>query len=146
MSQYRAPLRDMQFVIKELLGVEDHYARLSGCEEVGEDLLEAISQSGAKFAEQVLAPINGSGDSQGCRFDNGQVTTPDGFAEAFREFGAGGWQGLRIPVADGGQGLPPSAGIAVSEMFGAANYAWSMYPGLAQAPITCIRAGGTEPQ
>jgi len=146
MSQYRAPLRDMQFVIKELLGVEDHYARLSGCEEVGEDLLEAISQSGAKFAEQVLAPINGSGDSQGCRFDNGQVTTPDGFAEAFREFGAGGWQGLRIPVADGGQGLPPSAGIAVSEMFGAANYAWSMYPGLAQAPITCIRAGGTEQQ
>jgi alkylation response protein AidB-like acyl-CoA dehydrogenase len=146
MSQYRAPLRDMQFVIKELLGVEDHYARLSGCEEVGEDLLEAISQSGAKFAEQVLAPINGSGDSQGCRFDNGQVTTPDGFAEAFREFGAGGWQGLRIPVADGGQGLPPSAGVAVSEMFGAANYAWSMYPGLAQAPITCIRAGGTEQQ
>ncbi len=146
MSQYRAPLRDMQFVIKELLGVEDHYARLSGCEEVGEDLLEAISQSGAKFAEQVLAPINGSGDSQGCRFDHGQVTTPDGFAEAFREFGAGGWQGLRIPVADGGQGLPPSAGIAVSEMFGAANYAWSMYPGLAQAPITCIRAGGTEQQ
>jgi alkylation response protein AidB-like acyl-CoA dehydrogenase len=136
----------MQFVIKELLGVEDHYARLSGCEDVGEELLDAISQSGAKFAEQVLAPLNGSGDSQGCRFDNGQVTTPDGFAEAFREFGAGGWQGLRIPVADGGQGLPPSAGIAVSEMFGAANYAWSMYPGLAQAPITCIRAGGTEQQ
>jgi alkylation response protein AidB-like acyl-CoA dehydrogenase len=136
----------MQFVVKELLGVEDHYARLRGCEEVTEDLLDAITDGGAKFAENVLAPLNASGDSQGCRFENGQVTTPDGFAEAFREYGAGGWQGLRIPVAEGGQGLPTSAGIAVSEMVGAANYAWSMYPGLAQAPITCIRAGGTEEQ
>jgi alkylation response protein AidB-like acyl-CoA dehydrogenase len=146
MSQYRAPLRDMQFVLKELLGGDDHYARLNGCEEAGEELLDAIMDSGAKFAENVLDPLNSVGDEQGCKFENGQVTTPAGFADAFAQYAAGGWQGLRIPVAEGGQGLPPSAGIAVSEMTGAANYAWSMYPGLAQAPITCIRGGGTDAQ
>jgi alkylation response protein AidB-like acyl-CoA dehydrogenase len=143
MPEYRAPLRDMEFINKELLGLE-HYSQLSGCEEVSEDLLDAILDSGAKFAENVLSPINRSGDEEGCRFDNGEVTTPPGFAEAFRQYGEGGWQALSIPVEEGGQGLPPSVGTVINEMIGGANYAWSMYPGLAQAPITCIRAGGSE--
>ncbi|MEP4146525.1 MAG: acyl-CoA dehydrogenase C-terminal domain-containing protein [Halioglobus sp.] len=145
MPEYRAPRRDMEFINKELLGLQ-HYQSLSGCEELGEDLWDAITDAGAKFAENVLAPINRSGDEQGCRFSEGQVTTPNGFADAFRQYGEAGWQTLTIPTAEGGQGLPPSVGTTIAEMTAAANYAWSMYPGLAHAPITCIRAGGSEEQ
>lgn len=145
MPEYRAPRRDMEFINKELLGLE-HYQSLNGCEELGEDLWDAITDAGAKFAENVLAPINRSGDEQGCRFSEGQVKTPDGFADAFRRYGEAGWQTLTIPTAEGGQGLPPSLGTTIAEMTSAANYAWSMYPGLAHAPITCIRAGGSEEQ
>ena len=145
MPDYRAPMRDMEFVSKELLGL-DHYQGLSGCEELGEDLWDAIVDAGAKFAENVLAPLNRSGDEQACQFNEGRVSTPDGFAEAFRQYGEAGWQTLTIPSAEGGQGLPPSLGTTIAEMTSAANYAWSMYPGLAHAPITCIRAGGSEAQ
>lgn len=145
MPQYRAPRRDMEFVSKELLGL-DHYQGLSGCEELGEDLWDAIVDAGAKFAENVLSPINASGDEQGCRFDDGVVSTPEGFADAFRQYGEAGWQTLTIPATEGGQGMPPSLGTAIAEMTSAANYAWSMYPGLAHAPITCIRAGGSDEQ
>jgi 3-(methylsulfanyl)propanoyl-CoA dehydrogenase len=145
MPQYRAPRRDMEFVSKELLGL-DHYQGLSGCEELGEDLWDAIVDAGAKFAENVLSPINASGDEQGCRFADGVVSTPEGFADAFRQYGEAGWQTLTIPATEGGQGMPPSLGTAIAEMTSAANYAWSMYPGLAHAPITCIRAGGSDEQ
>ncbi|MEP5569555.1 MAG: acyl-CoA dehydrogenase C-terminal domain-containing protein [Halioglobus sp.] len=145
MPAYRAPLRDMEFINKELLGLE-HYQQLNGCEELGEDLWDAITDAGAKFAENVLAPINRSGDEQGCRLTDGEVITPDGFADAFRQYGEAGWQTLTIPASEGGQGLPPSLGTTIAEMTSAANYAWSMYPGLAHAPITCIRAGGSEAQ
>jgi hypothetical protein len=136
----------MQFVIRELLGLEDHYSSLHGCESVSGELLDAIMAGGAQFAEQVLAPLNRSGDEQGCRYEAGAVTTPDGFREAFQAYCAGGWQGLGVALEDGGQGLPPSVGMILGEMNGAANYAWSMYPGLAHAPITCIVNGGTEAQ
>lgn len=145
MPEYRVPMRDIEFVNKELLGLE-HYAGLNGCEAVPEDLYDAILDSAAKFAENVLAPINQSGDEQGCRFENGKVITPEGFGEAFRQYGEGGWQALSIPVEDGGQGLPGSLYTPVTEMTAGSNYAWSMYPGLAQAPITCIRHGGTQQQ
>lgn len=145
MADYRAPLRDMAFVNKELLGLE-HYDRLSGCEAVGEDLLDAILDSGARFTENVLAPLNQSGDEEGCRFENGEVITPKGFADALRQYGEGGWQSLSIPVAEGGQGLPPSLGTVMGEMVSSANQAWSMYPGLAHAPITNILAAGSEQQ
>ncbi|AQA19522.1 acyl-CoA dehydrogenase [Halioglobus japonicus] len=145
MPDYRAPLTDMAFVNKELLGM-DHYQQLDGCEPLTEDLWDAIVDGGAKFAENVLAPLNRNGDEQGCDFDNGQVSTPEGFAEAFRQYGEAGWQSLSIPTDEGGQGLPGSMSTLLTEMTAAANYAWSMYPGLAHAPITCIRAGGTEAQ
>jgi alkylation response protein AidB-like acyl-CoA dehydrogenase len=145
MPEYRVPMRDMEFINKELLGLE-HYDQLSGCEPVPEDLYDAIMDSAAKFAENVLAPLNQTGDEQGCRFEGGQVITPEGFGEAFHLYGEGGWQALSIPTEDGGQGLPPSLCTPLSEMTGGSNYAWSMYPGLAQAPITCIRHGGTQEQ
>jgi 3-(methylsulfanyl)propanoyl-CoA dehydrogenase len=145
MPEYRAPQRDMEFLSKELLGLA-HYRDLDGCEEVSDGLWDAIVDGGAKFAEKVIAPLNQSGDQQGCRFEGGEVKTPDGFAEAFRQYGEDGWQALSIPVEEGGQGLPPSLGMVVGEMVCSANYAWNMYPGLAHAPITCIRAAGSEEQ
>lgn len=146
MPAYKAPLRDIQFVLDDLLDANSHYAGLNGCEELSSDLREAIINEGAKFAENVVSPLLRSGDEQGCKFDNGKVTTPDGFKEAFKQWGEGGWQALGVPAADGGQGLPGSVGIPVGEMVGSANWAFSMYGGLALAPVTCLLHGGTEAQ
>lgn len=146
MPDYKAPLRDMQFVIKELLDSDTHYQSLQGCEELSPDLLDAIIDNGAKFAENIIAPLARIGDEQGCTFDNGKVSTPEGFKEAFKQWGEGGWQSLSIPLADGGQGLPGSASIYISEMVGSCNWAWSMYGGLALAPVTCLLNAGTPAQ
>jgi 3-(methylsulfanyl)propanoyl-CoA dehydrogenase len=146
MPDYAAPLRDMQFVLSDLLDCDKHYAALEGCETLTPDLLQAIITEGAKFAENVVHPLSRSGDEQGCKYDNGKVTTPDGFKEAFKQWGEGGWQALSIPEAEGGQGLPGSIGMIVNEMVGACNWAWSMYGGLALAPVSCLLNGGTEEQ
>ena len=145
MPQYRAPLRDIQFVLNDLLDIT-HYQNLQGCETVNQDEVHAILDSGAKFAEEVLAPLNKIGDEHGCHFENGKVSIPPGFAEAFHQFCADGWQGFGVPVAHGGQGLPGSLGVATNEMMGAANWAWTMYPGLAHAPVTCLLHGGSPEQ
>jgi alkylation response protein AidB-like acyl-CoA dehydrogenase len=146
MLTYKAPARDIQFVTDELLNARSHYAALQGCEQVADDLRAAILDGAAQFAEEVIAPLNHSGDQEGCHFDQGAVTTPKGFREAFHQYGDGGWQALSIPVAEGGQGLPASVGVPVAEMMGSANWAWSMYCGLSQAPVTCLLHGGTEEQ
>jgi alkylation response protein AidB-like acyl-CoA dehydrogenase len=145
MPAYRAPLRDIDFVLNELLD-SSHYQSLSGCEAVSADVLKAIIDSGATFAEEVLLPLNKVGDEQGCQFSDGRVTLPQGFAEAFHQYCADGWQGFGSPVAFGGQGLPGSLGMVVNEMMGAANWAWTMYPGLAHAPVTCLLHGGSAQQ
>ncbi len=146
MADYKAPLRDIDFVLKDLLNSEQHYAGLQGCEQLSGDLMDAIISEGAKFAENVVNPIAAIGDEQGCSFSDGKVTTPDGFKEAFRQWGEGGWQGLSIPAEAGGQGLPGSLNSVVSEMVGAPSWAFSMYGGLALAPVTCLLNGGTEEQ
>lgn len=146
MPEYRAPLRDIRFVMNELLDAKSHYGSLSGCEEVSPDLLDAILDNAARFAENVIAPLNRSGDEQGCRYENGKVRTPDGFKAAFEQYAEGGWQALCVPSAGGGQGLPSSCGTVVGEMNGSANYAWSMYGGLAQAPISLLLAAGSDEQ
>jgi alkylation response protein AidB-like acyl-CoA dehydrogenase len=146
MLAYKAPLRDIQFVTNELLCADAHYAELTGCEAAPADLRAAIFDGGAEFAEKVVAPLNHSGDQEGCHFDSGKVTTPKGFKEAFRAYGAAGWQALNIPVSEGGQGLPSSIGMVVGEMMGSANWAWSMYCGLSHAPVTCLLHGGTVEQ
>ncbi|WP_116368130.1 acyl-CoA dehydrogenase C-terminal domain-containing protein [Parahaliea mediterranea] len=144
MASYTAPRRDIQFVLREFLDADSHYSALAGDAAVAPDLLDAIIDNAAKFAEEVVAPTFQSGDAEGCHFADGRVSTPAGYAEAFRQWGEGGWQGLTVPVADGGQGLPPSVGLCVTEMVGAANWAWSMYTGLSGAPVTCLLNGGTE--
>ena len=146
MPSYKAPLRDIKFVMNELLDSESHYRSLNGCEELTPDLLDAIVDSASKFAEDIIAPINRSGDEQGCSFEDGNVTTPDGFKEAFEQYALGGWQALSVPCNDGGQGLPGSCSVLLSEFTGSANYAWSMIGGLAHAPISLLRAAGTAEQ
>jgi alkylation response protein AidB-like acyl-CoA dehydrogenase len=143
---YNAPLRDIRFIMDELLDSHSHYPRLRGCEEVSPELAEAIIDGAARFAEQVVAPLRMSSDEQGCRFEGGTVVTPDGFKEAFRQYGEGGWPGLNVPAKDGGQGLPASLGLVVSELIGSGNWAWSMYSGLAQAPVSCLLNGGSDEQ
>lgn len=138
MHAYRAPLRDMFYVLNDLLDAPAHYASLQGCETVTPDLLAAIIDGGCQFAENVAAPINATGDEQGCHFQNGQVTTPAGFKEAFHQYARDGWQSLGIPTEWGGQGIPSSVGMVVGEMCGSANWALNMYAGLANAPITCL--------
>jgi len=144
--RYRAPLRDIRFVLDELLESSRHYDSLSGCEKLDPELLDDVLRGAAQFAEEVVAPLFRVGDEQGCRFETGEVKTPDGFDKAFKLYGEAGWQALTVPVADGGQGLPPSLGQFVTEMIGSGSWAWSMYPGLALAPVTCILNGGSPEQ
>ena len=114
MPEYKAPLRDMSFVMNELLHSEELYQSLPGYEEATEDMLDAIVQEGAKFAENVLSPLNQSGDEEGCSWSADGVTTPSGFPEAYRQFVDNGWPALSVPAAHGGQGMPNMLGIAVS--------------------------------
>ncbi len=146
MPDYKAPLREIKFVFNELLDCDRHYRSLNGCEELSPELFDAIVDSASKFAENVVAPLNRSGDEQGCHFDKGSVTTPLGFKEAFEQYAAGGWQGLSVPCEDGGQGLPGSCSALVNELIGSSNYAWSMIGGLAHAPISLLLAAGADEQ
>ncbi len=146
MYEYQAPLRDMRFVLHEMLDMPGHYARLPGYGELTADVMDAIIEEGRKFAVEVLAPINHSGDEEGCHFQDGAVRTPAGFADAYRQYVAGGWPSLIGDPAFGGQGLPVSLNVVVNEMMGACNWAWTMYPGLSNAGIECIGAHGTPAQ
>ena len=146
MADYKAPIRDMQFVLYELLGFEEHYASLPGGEEVGRDLVEAILEENAKFCENVLAPLNATGDEEGCTWNDGVVTTPNGFKEAYAQFVEAGWPSLPHSPEYGGQGLPESLGTVLSEMAGTANWSWCMYPGLTHGAMKTLELHGTEEQ
>ena len=108
MPAYKAPLRDMRFLINEVLDFPSHYRKLSNGAEATPEMVDAILDGAAALCEEVLAPLNQSGDQEGCHFEKGTVTTPKGFKEAYRQFVDGGWQGVAFPVEYGGQGLPMS--------------------------------------
>jgi len=147
MAEYKTPLRDIRFVRDELLDFPGHYQSLPGCEEATPDLVDSILEEGAKFVEEVLAPLNRVGDEEGCTWsEGGVVTTPGGFKEAYQKFIDGGWPGLAAPTEYGGQGLPESLALSLGEMMGAANWAWSMYQGLSSGAKRTINAHGTEEQ
>ena len=146
MPEYKAPLRDMRFVLDDLLDASSHYGALEGRAEFDEETREAILNEAAKLAENVLSPINQSGDEEGCKFSDGNVTTPTGFKEAFKAFGEGGWAGMVAGEEIGGANLPASAGILTNELFGTANWAWNMYTGLTFGAVKCISEHGSDEQ
>ncbi len=146
MTEYAAPLKDMQFVLNDVLQISK-YSNLPGFSDISEDLVEAILEEGGKLAANVLHPINQSGDKEGCtRHDDASVTTPKGFKEAYEAYKEGGWQGLAFDPDYGGQGLPYIIGVAVGEMVSGANMAFAMYPGLARGAAEAIYAHGTDAQ
>ncbi|MBO6752737.1 MULTISPECIES: acyl-CoA dehydrogenase C-terminal domain-containing protein [Spongiibacter] len=133
MPQYKAPIRDINFVLKNVLKADEHFASLVGREEVSEDLLDAIIAEGAKFSENVLSPLNQIGDQEGCVWSEEGVKTPTGFKEAYEQFAEGGWPSMTADAKFGGQGLPNSLGLVVTEMVSTSCWAWGMYTGLSQS-------------
>lgn len=146
MPQYKAPLRDMRFLLNEVFNYPKHYERLSNGAEATPDLVDAILVECGKFCEEVLSPLYASGDEEGCHLENGEVRTPAGYKEAYDQYIAGGWQGLSHPVEFGGQGLPVSMGLFKSEMMGTANWPFAMYPGLSLGAMNTIMLHGSEAQ
>ena len=144
MSSYQAPLRDMQFVLHELAGLED-VAKLPGYEEVL-DVADPILEEAAAFASGVLDPINQSGDKEGCTWKDGNVTTPKGFKEAYAQFARAGWIGLPVPEEYGGQALPQIMLGPTLEMWNASNIGFANGPLLNQGAIEAIELVGSDEQ
>ncbi|RLA04054.1 MAG: acyl-CoA dehydrogenase, partial [Gammaproteobacteria bacterium] len=142
---YKAPLRDMEFVHFELLN-GNALNQLPGFEEAEPDTIKAILEEAAKFSENVFLPLNQIGDEQSCKLDNGVVTLPDGFKEAYQQFIEGGWTGLTEDPEYGGMGLPYSVSVMVAEMLSSANHSLSMYSGLTHGAAKAVHACGTEEQ
>ena len=146
MPTYSAPVKDTLFVLRDVLGYE-RFSNLPGFSDASLDVVEAILEEGAKLAENVMFPLNQIGDRQGCtRHDDGSVTTPDGFREAYGQYREGGWMGLALPEEFGGQNLPYTLHTAVGEYMSSANMAFMMYPGLTQGAMAAILAHGSDEQ
>jgi alkylation response protein AidB-like acyl-CoA dehydrogenase len=146
MPSYKAPVADTQFILNDVIRIAD-YAHLPGFADASPDLIAAILEEGAKFVEEVLQPLNQIGDEVGCtRHADGSVSAPPGFKQAYAQFCAGGWMGLAIPTAFGGQGLPHVIANAFEEYLISANMAFAMYPGLTLGAMAAIRAVGSPEQ
>lgn len=146
MPEYKAPLRDMRFLLNDVFDFESHYKTLPNGEDATPDMVDAILSEMAKLSENTIAPLYQSGDEEGVHFDNGKVTLPKGFKAAYDEYVAGGWQGLSHPAEYGGQGLPMSLGLFKQEMMGTANWSFAMYPGLSMGAMNTIMMHGTDEQ
>ena len=148
MASYTPPLRDMRFVLHEVLGVVDEFKQLPAHAEVDADTIDAVLEEAGKFAAGVLAPLNAVGDAEGCTLDREThaVRTPEGFKQAYATFVEGGWPSLSADPAFGGQGLPHVVNQAFYEMLNSANQAWAMYPGLAHGAYECLREHGSDEQ
>jgi alkylation response protein AidB-like acyl-CoA dehydrogenase len=147
MGQYTAPLRDMHFVLHELLGIESELKALPRHAELDAETFNQVLEEGAKFCQNVLFPLNQSGDAEGCKYEgDGVVTTPKGFKEAYDQYVEGGWPALSCDPEFGGQGLPVSLNNCFYEMLNSSNQAWTMYPGLSHGAYDCIHAHGTPEQ
>ena len=148
MPHYTPPLRDMQFVLHELIQVVDQLKVLPRHADVDAATIDAVIEEGGKFAAEVLAPLNQSGDEQGCVLDKAthEVKAPTGFKEAYAKFVAGGWPALSADPQYGGQGLPIVLNQCLYEMLNSANQAWTMYPGLSHGAYECLHAHGTDEQ
>ncbi|HMW18937.1 MAG TPA: acyl-CoA dehydrogenase C-terminal domain-containing protein [Accumulibacter sp.] len=143
MSEYIAPIRDMQFVLQEIAGL-DQVAQLPGCEEATHDLVDAVLEEAGKFASEVLSPLNYSGDQEGAVWHDKQVTMPAGFKDAYRLFAESGWPALACETEWGGQGLPKLVSAAVAEMWKSANHAFSLCPLLTAGAIEALVLSGSD--
>lgn len=148
MAQYTPPLRDMHFVLHELLNATDELKRLPRHAEIDTDTINAVLEEGGKFASQVTFPLNISGDEEGCTLDKAshEVRTPKGFKQAYQKFVEGGWPSLTSDPAYGGQGLPIVLNQCLYEMLNSANQAWTMYPGLSHGAYEALKTHGTDEQ
>ena len=148
MGQYVAPLRDMQFVLHELLHVADELKQLPRHADIDADIINQVLEEGGKFTSEVLFPLNHSGDREGCKLDTAthEVTPPQGFKSAYEQYVAAGWPALSCDPEYGGQGLPLVLQNSFYEMLNSSNQAWTMYPGLSHGAYECLHAHGTEQQ
>ena len=147
MPKYTPPLRDIHFVIHELLSAEKIFASLPAYKEVDKETLNQIIEEAGKFASEIAFPLNQVGDKEGCvRRDDGSVSTPAGFKEAYAQYVEGGWPSLSCDPEYGGQGLPQLLNTVLYEMLNSANQAWAMYPGLSHGAYECLHAHGTPEQ
>jgi acyl-CoA dehydrogenase len=146
MPVYKAPVEDVLFLLNDVFHIE-RFANLPGFADATPDVVQAIVGEAAKFCEEVLAPLNQVGDRQGCRrHDDGSVTTPDGFRDAYRRYIEGGWIGISLPQEFGGLGLPVALTQIVSEFLASANMAFAMYPGLTLGASAALLVHGTAEQ
>ncbi len=148
MAQYKAPLRDMQFVMHEVLNIEKTLKTLPAHAEVNRDLIDQVIEEGGKFCAEVLFPLNQVGDREGCKLDQitHEVKTPTGFKDAYEKFVEAGWPALSCDPIYGGQGLPHVVQSAFQEMMNSANQAWGMYPGLTHGAYQALSRHGTDEQ
>ncbi len=148
MAQYTPPLRDMQFVLHEVLNVADELKAMPAHAEMDVDTINAVLEEGGKFASQVLFPLNQVGDREGCKLnkETHEVTPPTGFKEAYKQYVDGGWPALSCDPEYGGQGLPIVVNQCFYEMLNSANQAWTMYPGLSHGAYEALHAHGTPEQ
>ncbi len=143
MPQYQAPLADFQFLMKDWLALDDHYQQL-GMGEFDMDLASEVLAQGAKFATDVVAPLNREGDEQGCRLDNGEVTTPDGFAKAYQEYVENGWNAMLGSAEYDGQDLPYTMAVPVHEMLNSANLSWRLTTMLTESAVLAVTKHATD--
>src|SRR5215211_952538 len=143
MPTYKAPLDDIRFLLEDVLDV-GQLAALPGYADATPDLLAAVIEEAAKLCEEVLAPLNQSGDAEGCHYENGVVRTPRGFRAGYDAYRAGGWPAMVAPPDSGGQGLPHIAGVVLDELLCSSNLSFSMYPLLAHGAVGALERWGDE--
>ena len=144
MGSYVPPLRDMQFVLHEMLDIESTLKTLPAHADLDVDTINAVIEEAGKFASDVIFPLNQSGDQEGCHWNDTVVTTPKGYKEAYKQYVQAGWPALSCDPEYGGQGLPVSLNNVLYEMLNSANIAWTMYPGLSHGAYEALHAHGTD--
>lgn len=138
MFSYIPPLKDMQFVLNNVLEAPTILSGYPAFKEIDSKLMDQVIEEAGRFASDILFPLNASGDREGCRFDNGKVSTPQGFSEAYLQFREAGWSTLACSTEHDGQGLPQILNCVLYEMMSASNHGWTMYPGLIHGAYACL--------